>query len=244
MSQNVGAVHLVVEQVETVVRFLLGLEAQLVLQLPKLVRSCQAHTNLRLLPCFPSTSKVRLLPSPGVTRLPRYYEPLRLPGWLLRRPLRLASGALPRTTRLSHVALPSFSACCAHYPGGTARVHWSVASPARDGLPLSSRGSAPTSALSRLAQASLTLRPTDLLEPPTWPFVPGASSMRFSHFSPGSYLAVPTIARVDLSSTGLQRLSWRTEEYRPPYRQNVRCGSQVEHHFRRRGLAEHPSSEG
>src|SRR6266852_5602933 len=116
------------------------------------------------------------------------------------------AGRYSRTARLSHVALPSFSACCAHYPGGTAWVHWSVASPARDGLPLSSRGSAPTSALSRLAQASLTLRPTDLLEPPTWSFVPGASTVRFSHLRPGSYPAVPTIARVDLSSTGLQRL--------------------------------------
>ncbi len=116
------------------------------------------------------------------------------------------AGRYSRTARLSHVALPSFSACCAHYPGGTAWVHWSVASPARDGLPLSSRGSASTSALSRLAQASLALRPADLLEPPTWPFVPGASTVRFSHLRPGSYLAVPTIARVDLSSTGLQRL--------------------------------------
>ncbi len=90
-------------------------------------------------------------------------------GWL--------AGRYSRTARTSHVALLSFSACCAHYPGGTAWVHWSVAAPARDGLPLSSRGSASTSALSRLAQASLTLRPTDLLEPPTWPFVPGASTV-------------------------------------------------------------------
>ena len=98
------------------------------------------------------------------------------------------AGRYSRTARTSHVALLSFSACCAHYPGGTAWVHLPVASPGRDGLPLSSRGSASASALSRLAQASLALRPTDLLEPPTWPFVPGASSMRFSHFSPGSYL--------------------------------------------------------
>ena len=104
------------------------------------------------------------------------------------------AGRYSRTARTSHVALLSFSACCAHYPGGTAWVHLPVASPGRDGLPLSSRGSASAYALSRLAQASLALRPTDLLEPPTWPFVPGASSMRFSHFSPGSYLAVPTIA--------------------------------------------------
>src|SRR6266851_971605 len=98
------------------------------------------------------------------------------------------AGRYSRTARTSHVALLSFSACCAHYPGGTAWVHLPVASPGRDGLPLSSRGSASAYALSRLAQASLALRPTDLLEPPTWPFVPGASSMRFSHFSPGSYL--------------------------------------------------------
>ena len=38
--------------------------------------------------------------------------------------------------------------------------------------------------------------------------------MRFSHVRPGSYPAVPTIARVELSSTGQQRLSWRTEESR------------------------------
>ncbi len=47
-----------------------------------------------------------------------------------------------------------------------------VACPCRDGLPLPSRGSASTSALSRLAQDSLALQPTDLLEPPSGPLSP------------------------------------------------------------------------
>jgi hypothetical protein len=65
------------------------------------------------------------MPSSGLGDSPPY-------GWL--------AGRYARTARTSHVALLSFSACRAPYPGGTAWVHWSVASPRRDGLPLSSRG--------------------------------------------------------------------------------------------------------
>jgi hypothetical protein len=69
---------------------------------------------------FQDAPEVRPLPSTGITRLPRYYEPVRRP----RRPglslagVRLGSASPP--SRVSRVAsdLP-VQACRRHYPGGT-----------------------------------------------------------------------------------------------------------------------------
>jgi hypothetical protein len=62
---------------------------------------------------FPNAPEVRSLPSPGITRLPRYYEPVRLP----QRPglsltgVQLAhaatAGGLPRCERSPCVSMPS-----------------------------------------------------------------------------------------------------------------------------------------
>src|SRR5580698_1824882 len=81
MGQNVLSVHLVVEQVETVVRLSLRLLVQLPLKHPDLYWCFQAHRQSPLLSFFKSTSEVRVLPSAGITRHPRYRDPLRLPGW-------------------------------------------------------------------------------------------------------------------------------------------------------------------
>src|SRR5471030_2138089 len=105
--------------------------------------------------------ELRPLPSTGVTRLRRYYEPLRHP----RRPgLSLAGFRLAVTHRhrwgfpcfvfllcLRAVATTpagSLGACIVRYPSDI-------------GLPRYSGGSAPTSPVSRPAQRSLTLRPTN-----------------------------------------------------------------------------------
>src|SRR5262245_13839514 len=118
--------------------------------------------------------ELRSLPSPGVTRLRRYYEPLRHP----RRPrLSLAGFRLavtrghrwgfpcsvfllcPRAVATTPVGL--LGACIVRYPSGT-------------GLPRYTGGSAPTSLVSRPAQRSLTLRPADSQSRPRRPTEPKA----------------------------------------------------------------------
>src|SRR5215472_16281802 len=81
MGQNVFSVHLVVEQIETVVRLFLRFLVQLLLKHPDFNRCFQAHRQSPLLSFFQSTSEVRVLPSAGITRPQRSYGPLRLPGW-------------------------------------------------------------------------------------------------------------------------------------------------------------------
>src|ERR1035438_854031 len=68
MGQDVLSVHLVVEQVETVVRLSLRLLVQLPLKHPDLYWCFQAHRQSPLLSFFKSTSEVRALPSAGITR--------------------------------------------------------------------------------------------------------------------------------------------------------------------------------
>ena len=113
-------------------------------------------------------SEVRALGSTGITRLHRYYDPLRDPSqpssWR-RRSVCTAGSGLPLLTRIA------FSACRAHYPGGSVRC-FSVDTvarsraglfPNRSGLPVHNGRSASTVFVSRPARASLVLRPADLL---------------------------------------------------------------------------------
>ena len=79
MVQNIFPVDLVIEQVEAIVRLLLRLLVQFVPKFPDLTRCCQTHVNHLSLLFFPNPSEVRALGSPGITRLLRYYDPLRGP---------------------------------------------------------------------------------------------------------------------------------------------------------------------
>ena len=105
--------------------------------------------------------ELRSLPSTGVTRFQRYYEPLRHP----RRPGLSLAGFRLAVTRRHRWGFPCFvfplcrravattpvgplGACIVRYPSGI-------------GLPRYTGGSAPTSLVSRPAQRSLTLRPAD-----------------------------------------------------------------------------------
>ena len=79
-------------------------------------------------------------------------------------------GVSPSGSGLPLLPPITFSACCAHYPGGSILVLFGWFAFPRDGLSQSRSGlpgtndrSASTSFLSRPAQASLTLRPADLL---------------------------------------------------------------------------------
>jgi hypothetical protein len=120
--------------------------------------------------------EARALPSTGITRLRRYYSPLRVPPGppSLPRALEFASAR----TGVPPLAQTAFPACRARYPGGPGRCtcRWL---PGRCGLPRFSGGSASTTSLSRPARASLALRPAGLLSHPKWPLSQGSSPARY-----------------------------------------------------------------
>src|SRR6516162_7631080 len=103
--------------------------------------------------------ELRPLPSPGITRFQRYYEPLRHPS---------APGLSLTGVRLiipDHaVGLPVLRAlflctCRRHYPGAAAGCNPRSSCPAISAFPDSAVGSACTSTFSGLARRSLALRP-------------------------------------------------------------------------------------
>ena len=116
--------------------------------------------TLQTLGPFHNAPEVRPLPSPGITRLRRYYEPVRLP----RRPgLSLAGVRLTLAGhRLGSPVLRPVSLCrhaVATTPvGPPARISRSPES-GDGGLPRVKDGSAPTLKFSRPARRSLALRP-------------------------------------------------------------------------------------
>src|SRR5262249_24283838 len=103
--------------------------------------------------------ELRPLPSTGITRLPRYYEPPRHPS---------APGLSLTGVRLiipAHaLGLPvlrvfSLCTCCRHYPGAAAGCIPRSSHPAMSAFPGRGTGSACTSSFSRIARRSLSLRP-------------------------------------------------------------------------------------
>jgi hypothetical protein len=103
--------------------------------------------------------ELRSLPSTGVARLQRYYEPLRHP---------TAPGLSLAGIRLvipDHaLGLPvlralSLCTCCRHYPGVATGRTLRPSHPAVSAFPDMAVGSAYTSSFSRLARRSLALRP-------------------------------------------------------------------------------------
>ena len=107
--------------------------------------------------------ELRPLPSTGITRLPRYYEPVRHP---TRPGLSLAGVRLGGTH--SHrwgfpCCVPSpLQTCRRHYPGGIVGDRFSgvtPSSPTTAAFPVYCAGRLPHFGLSRPAQRSLTLRP-------------------------------------------------------------------------------------
>src|SRR5947209_9173235 len=103
--------------------------------------------------------ELRSLPSTSVTRLQRYYEPLRIPkapglslaGVRLIIPDHALGSPVLRTL--------SLCTCCRHYPGAAAGRTASLIHPAVSAFPERVVGSACASSFSRLARRSLALRP-------------------------------------------------------------------------------------
>src|SRR4051795_10575256 len=92
--------------------------------------------NHPLLSVFESTPEARGLPSAGVTRVRQNCAPVRLPP---DPPPEATSKPRPPTGRVSPVTRITFPACRAHYPGGSRRVHLSIASPLTRPSPLCRR---------------------------------------------------------------------------------------------------------
>ena len=149
--------------------------------------------------------ELRLLPSTGVTRLQRYYEPLRHPK---------APGLSVTGHRLivsDHAkGLPvlralSLCTCCRHYPGAVPGGTASLFRPVMSAFPERVVGSACASSFSRFAQRSLALRPAHSR---CHQFVARLSE-GFSYFV--SSIAAPVASgrsgcRVGLAPTGKRRL--------------------------------------
>src|SRR5262245_54870332 len=116
--QHIRAIHLVVQQVEAVHGRALRFGMQRLLQLPNLRWRLQAHANLPAVATADVDLEPGSLPSTGITRLRRYYGPLRL----LRQPdlslagVRLVTHPLTEVSRVASV-LP-VQTCHRHYPGG------------------------------------------------------------------------------------------------------------------------------
>src|SRR6516165_6282900 len=101
----------------------------------------------------------RPLPSPGITRLPRYYEPLRHPS---APGLSLAGVRLiipDHALGLLVLRALSLCTCCRHYPGAAAGCIPRSSQPSVSAFPGRVAGSACTSTFSRRAQRSLALQP-------------------------------------------------------------------------------------
>ena len=125
--------------------------------------------------------------------------------WPVARPARQAS----------RVASHRVRTCCAHYPGEPIDLHPSVRPVDRSGLRPWRGDSALALDLSRLAQASLALRPVRLLTRQRGPLSPGLRRVGRPSRRPGRYPGVPTrpgaglapAAWTDLSRHALQYVS-------------------------------------
>ena len=201
MGQHVLATNLVVEQVEAERGFRLRLAIKLPLKSPDTFWCCQAHRQSPTLDLFKSTPEVRALPSTGITRPQRYYDPLRLP----------TGCASPRrwNSRSTPMGLPR----CPHHlsdvpcplPRRTGQGLLSAFFPIRTAFP-GLGGSASATSLSRPAQASLALRPTGSLDRPRRPLSRGFSPASYPAIAARQLPALPTSIWVDPSSTGDPRL--------------------------------------
>src|SRR5712671_5325940 len=103
--------------------------------------------------------ELRSLPSPGITRLQRYDEPLRHP---TAPDLSLAGVRLviaDHASGLPVLRALSLCTCCRQYPGAAAGRNPRSSHPAVAAFPDSAVGSACTSTFSRLARRSLAVRP-------------------------------------------------------------------------------------
>ena len=149
--------------------------------------------------------ELRPLPSPGVTRLQRYYKPLRHPTapslsltgvWLV----------IPdHAVGLPVLRALSLCTCCRQYPGAATGRRLRSSHPAVSAFPEIAVGSACTSTFLRLARRSLALRPAHSRRH----LYVTCYTEGFSHFVTSMTAPVASgwsVRRVGLAPTGKRRL--------------------------------------
>jgi hypothetical protein len=144
--------------------------------------------NLHVLTTSCVCLELRPLPSTGITRLPRYYGPLRHPK---------APGTSLTSFRLvipDHaMGLPvlralSLCACCRHYPGAATDGLALLIRSAVSAFPDRVVGSACASTFSRLTQRSLALRPAhSRCHQNLWPAIRRLQPFRYLHSCSGCF---------------------------------------------------------
>jgi len=172
--------------------------------------SCQAHANLLTLVVARSVPEVRPRPSAGLS-------PVSSVPWASPNSGGTAThGGVAGATPLP---IPDFPRCPENLPRVWLRLprrpfqlRRSVAVLERIGLPRVGAGSANALVLSRPAQDSLHVAAREFARlPPLVALCPRRSRpVGYPTRPTGSYRTEPTIVRVELSSTGSPRLSWRT----------------------------------
>src|SRR6202023_200238 len=149
--------------------------------------------------------ELRPLPSPGITRLQRYYRPLRHPS---------APGLSLTGVRLiipDHaLGLPvlralSLCTCCRQYPGAAAGRNPRSSHPAVSAFPDSAVESACTSTFSRFARRSLVLRPAHSRGHPVVTAIRRLQPFRYLHDCSDCF-RLERNRRVGLAPTGKARL--------------------------------------
>ena len=125
----------------------------------------------------------------------------------------MAFGLSPQTPGFLFLPSITFSACCAHYPGGSNRYCFGCmrlsprrAFPIRTGLPGTNGRSASTALLSGPAQASRMLRPADLLTHLMWAWSEGSSTSRYQLALLLSYPGIPITPGAGLAPAGGRRV--------------------------------------
>ena len=204
--QNIPSIHLVVQRVESAGR-----------AIPSLCHATPSATSEHLMGLLDSSPiprsliaccvsfQLRPLPSTGITRLPRYYGPLRHP----RRPgLSLTSCRLIAADHrwgFPCCVWSPLSACRRQYPGRTDGLRSLVLSHRRRPSPIIG-GSAPALPVSGPAQRSLSLRPADSPSRQSDPLHRRLQQLRYLHYCSDCYRVERTSSRAGLSPTVNQRL--------------------------------------
>jgi hypothetical protein len=161
--------------------------------------------NLRSLATCYVRLELRPLPSTGVTRLRRYYGPLRHPAAPGHAVTGLRLVVPDHATGLPVLRALSLCTCCCHYPGVATGGTTLLIQPAVSAFPGSGSRSAHASSFSRIAQHSLALRPAhSRCHRISWQLSEG-----FRHFvtsMPAPVASGWSICRVGLAPTGKRRL--------------------------------------
>ena len=131
--------------------------------------------------------EVRALPSPGITRLRRYYHPVRRP----RRPPPCSD--VEAATPVQHgpppLARSPVPTCRAHYPGEPIQVRLSAASPDRAAFPVLRAGRRPQLAFRGLLRLHVRYGPSVCSTAQRRPLSQGSDPASYPTKSPASYRA-------------------------------------------------------